>query len=312
MKSNPRYLYVLMVTVLISFAACKKETATSTDTTDSASSELTMHADEQSSISVGTDAVTNESILAAEGTASISGNALSVVPEMCDATITYDTSGSIRKITFTYTGSNCKGAFTRTGSVILSMAAGVYWKNAGAVLTITYENLKITRTSDNKSFTINGSHSITNVSGGLLMNLASLSTITHTIASSGMTITFDDNTQRNWQIAEKRVFTYNNGVVITITGEHTDGSNNTIAIWGINRLGHAFTTSITQPLVLKQDCNFRITSGQFTHAGFATATATYGLDASGEPTSCPGTSSYYCKVSWTGPAGHSYNAMFPY
>lgn len=312
MKTNHFILSILTGTFLTVFVACTKESATKPDTTDSTSSELTTHADDQARFSTETDIVTNEALVTVEGTASISGMTYTQVPEFCDATISYDTLNATRSVTITYNGGNCSGAYIRTGTVVLSMPAGVYWKNAGAVLTISYQDLKLTRKSDSKSFTVNGSHTITNVSGGLLVNLTTRTSITHAISSNGMTITFDDNTQRTWQVAENRVFTYDNGVVITITGNHTEGSNTAIALWGTNRFGQDFTTSITQPLILKQDCDFRLTSGQVTHAGFGTATTTYGLNATGEPTSCPGTASYYCKVSWTGPAGHTYNALFQY
>jgi hypothetical protein len=192
------------------------------------------------------------------------------------------------------------------------MPAGMHWKDAGAVLTVNIQNLKIKRLSDNKSITINGSHTVTNVNGGLLVQLPTLNNITHTIASSNMTITFDDNTQRAWQVARKRVFTYNNGVVLTITGNHTSGNNTGIAEWGTNRFGHAFTSSITSPLVFRQDCSLRLTSGQIKHEGFATATVTFGLDVSGNPTSCPGSGHYYLKLSWTGPAGNTHNMILPY
>ena len=83
------------------------------------------------------------------------------------------------------------------------MPAGIRWRNPGAALTVTIQNLKITRIRDNKSITINGSHTITNVSGGLLFNLPALGTITHTITSSGMSVTFDDGSQRTWQVGNK-------------------------------------------------------------------------------------------------------------
>jgi hypothetical protein len=115
-----------------------------------------------------------------------------------------------------------------------------------------------------------------------------------------------------WKVARKRTFTYNYGVVITETGNHTEGTNTKIAEWGVNRFGHAFTTSITEPLVVRQDCNFRLTHGEVKHEGIATATATFGLDVNGNPTSCPGLGSYYFKLVWTGPGGNTHSAILPY
>jgi len=310
MKMNVRPFAALALATTLVFGSCKKENATNSADSDN-NTETTSHADDQSQVSEETDAVTNDATLSVEGTSSFSGNVLHTTPEICDATVSFDTTGTTKKITITYDSSGCSRARIRSGSVILSMAKNVYWKNAGAALTITYQDLKIKRKHDNKTISINGSHVITNVSGGLLINLPTLGAITHTITGN-MSITFGDSTQRAWQIAEKRVFSYNNGLVITVTGAHTEGSNSNIVLWGTNRFGHAFKTSITQPLVIKQDCNFRVTAGTVTHEGFGTATATYGLDANGNPASCPGTGSYHCKVIWTGLAGQAHSALFAY
>jgi hypothetical protein len=227
--------------------------------------------------------------------------------------VVVDSISNPRTITITYNGLNCFGTANRTGVVKLSMAQGIHWKDAGAVLTVQYINLHITRVSDNKSIIINGTMVHTNVSGGLLINLASLGTITHTLTSTGMSVTFDDNTQRVWQVAKQRVFTYNNGAVMTSTGTHTDGAHTHIAEWGINRFGHTFMSATTEPIVVRQDCDFRITSGQVTHytAGI-TAVATFGLDVNGNATTCPGSGHYYFKIVWTGPNGGTITAILPY
>lgn len=309
MKQTSRFLSAITLSLLTTFIACKKETTSgSTDNTN----ELATQADDQSGISVATDAVANDATIAIESTTSFSGSALNMTSSVCDAVITFDTSGATKKMIISYNGANCLGGYTRSGSIVVAMAKGMYWKNAGAVVTITYQNLKVTRTHDKKSITLNGTHAITNVSGGLLINLATLQAITHTLSSSDMSITFDDNTQRTWQVAKQRVFTYDNGVVVTTTGNHAEGSNTGIAVWGSNRFGHAFMTAITQPLVLRQDCNFRLTSGAVKHEGWAVATATFGLDADGNATSCPASGSYHYKLVWTGPAGKSHSSIHPY
>jgi hypothetical protein len=193
------------------------------------------------------------------------------------------------------------------------MAQGVQWKNAGAAVTVTFQNLKITRVRDNKSITINGSKTYTNVSGGLLINLPTLGSITHAITSTGLSITFDNGSQRSWQVSKQRVFTYSGGGVVTTTGTHTDGNNTGIAEWGTNRFGATFATSIVEPLVVRQDCSFRLTSGKVKHTTpTVTATATFGLNANGEPTTCPGLGTYYFKVIWTGANGNSITVISPY
>ena len=313
MQINFRLLPVLTLALFTTFTACKKDSkpAESTD-------ELATHADDQNRVSAQIDAVSNDASLAIESSAAYSGGRLQNPPPglSCDAAISFDSTSNPKKITLTYDGTTtCHAGYSRTGTVEISMASGVRWKDQGAIITVRYQNLKVKRTSDNKSITINGSHSITNASGGLLYMLLfsqPSQSVTHTIGGS-LTLTFDDNTQRTWQVATRRVFTFeNNGFVLTVTGNSTVGNTEGVAEWGTNRFGREFTTSITQPLVIRQDCAFRLVSGQVKHEGFGTATATFGLDVNGNPASCPGSGHYYYKLVWTGPNGATLSATLPY
>ena len=307
-----RILSFLSVTVLFAviFSSCKKESSSTTDYTTEASAQ----SEDQSRFTSEVDGVANDASAALESSPAFAGrNTDQNSALICNATVVRDSLSNPRTITITYNGASCFGNTSRTGVVILSMPGDTHWKNAGAAITVTYQNLKITRLSDNKSITINGSHVLTNVSGGLLINLATLTSITHSITSTNMSVTFDDGTQRTWQVAKQRVFTYNNGVVITTTGTHIDGALTGIAEWGTNRLGHTFTTAFVQPLVIRQDCNFRLVSGKVEHhMALVNSSATFGLDASGNPTSCPGTGSYYMKIEWTGANGNSHSSILPY
>jgi hypothetical protein len=308
MKKQILFPGILILFVSLVFSNCKKEAST----TDN-SNEVATHSDDQSAFDNQIDAVANDADVAVESTSSFTGRTDQPQTLICNASVVVDTVSNPRTITITYNGNDCFGNVSRTGTVVLSMPLNVKWKDAGAAITVTYQNLHITRLSDNKSITINGIHTVTNVSGGLLINLATLGTITHSITSPGMTVTFDNGSQRSWQVAKQRVFTYNNGVVITTTGTHADGSDTNVAEWGTNRFGHAFKTSITVPLVIRQDCNFRLTSGQVVHAlPNVTATGTFGLDANGVPTSCPGAGHYYMKIVWLGTTGNSITVILPY
>jgi hypothetical protein len=308
MKAKFLSLQLFIFSLIFIFTACKKESSSADYT-----AELSAQSDDQSEFSSETDAVANDADVALETNSFFAARTDRTQTLICDASIAVDTVTNPRTITITYNGTNCIGNRTRTGTVVISMAAGVHWKDAGAAITVAYQNLKITRASDNKSIIINGTHTITNISGGLLINLPILGSVTHTITSSGMSITFDDNTQRVWQVARQRVFTYNNGIVITTTGTHTDGINLHIAEWGINRTGHTFTTSTLEPLVIRQDCNFRLVSGKVAHSlPHVNASVTFGLDVNGNPTSCPGTGHYYFKLVWAGGTGNTHSIILPY
>ncbi|HVF81664.1 MAG TPA: hypothetical protein VM884_07010, partial [Flavisolibacter sp.] len=231
---------------------------------------------------------------------------------LCGVTAIADTTSGVRSITFTYNGSNCSSTHLRTGTVVASMPAGVRWKNAGAVVTVSFQDFKITRIKDSKSITINGTQMHTNVSGGLVSQLSTQADIIHTVRSNNMSLTFNDNTQRTWQVARRRVFTYNNGIVVSSSGIGTSGTITNAAEWGTNRFGRTFTTSIIEPLIIRQDCSWRLTSGKIKHEGFAALTVHFGLNASGSLTTCPGTGNYYYTLTWTGPGGNSRIVTLPY
>ena len=308
MKARILYLATVIAGTALLFTACQKDSSPgNTDYT----SESTTHSDDQTRFSSEIDAASNDANLILETTAGFRGGDIQSL--ICDATIAVDTMSNPRTITITYNGTNCLGNRTRTGVIVISMAQGVHWRDQGAQLNVAFQNFKITRLSDNKSITINGTQTYTNVSGGLLINLAQLNSITHTITSSNMSVTFDNNSQRTWQVARQHVFTYNNGVNISVTGMHTIGQVTGISEWGTNRFGNTFTTAITQPLTLRQDCSFRIGGGRVEHAVSAwTASATFGLDVNGNPTGCPGAGLYYMRISLTGPGGNTHTFLWPY
>jgi len=309
MKKTFRLILFAFIAMSVTFTSCKKDDTTAAENTD-----LPTHSDDQSRFSAESDAAINDANAAVESFAAFEGREESVLTLPCDATVLLDSTATLRRITITYNGNNCSGTRIRTGVVVLTMPLGIRWRDAGAVLTTSIQNLKITRVRDNKSITINGTHIVTNVSGGRLRDLASLGTIVHTITSPGMNVTFDNGAQRSWQVAKRRTFTYNNGIVISTVGTHTDGSTTGISEWGLNRFAIPFVTVINQPMVFRQDCDFRLVSGELSHQRLASSVVvTFGLDATGAPTSCPAVgSTYYYKVVYTNANGIVRTFILPY
>lgn len=310
MQSKIRLIASATLIMAVAFVSCKK-TDTAPSTTDQ-NTELTVQSDDQSNFSSQVDAVANDANIVIENNAAFNGRIENTLGTVCNATAVADSANGIRKITVTYNGTNCAGNRSFAGIVVLSMPIATHWKDAGAVLTINIQNLKITKLSDNKSITINGTKTITNVTGGSLKELAR-GTIIHTITGTDLSVTFDNGTQRTWQVAKKRAFTYNNGIIITTTGTHTEGAVSGISEWGTNRFGNAFVTAISQPMVVRGDCDYRLVSGEVTHGKLTAAvTVTFGLNAAGEPASCPGTGNYYFKAVWKGINGVTKTTILPY
>jgi hypothetical protein len=314
MKMKIKFIMVAALALSVGFLSCKKNNdVVATDNTD-----MVTHSDDQSNFSQSTDDINNDvnttidNYNAFDGFAANGSGNDGITGLPCNTTAVMDSANGQRRITLTFNGPNCNNTRPRVGIVVLSMPLTQHWRDAGAALTISVQNLKITRISDGKSITIDGTIVATNVSGGRLRDLSSLGTIVHTITSAGMTVTFDNGSQRSWQIAKRRTFTYSNGVVITTIGTHTDGSTTGISEWGTNRFGNAFVTAITQPMVIRQDCSWRVVSGQVTHSRLAaTVVVTFGLDSAGNPVTCPA-GTFYMKIVWTNANGIVRTYILPY
>lgn len=313
MKKRSSMLLLMTMAVAFFFTSCKK-----TDATADGNTNIATQSDDQSRFASGMDDVANDANDIAgsypefNGRGSVVSDVVTNIP--CNATAVLDSTGSVRRVTVTYNGPNCNQTRSRTGVVVITLPLTQHWGDVGAVLTISSQDLRITRLADNKSITINGTTTVTNVTGGRIINLAAVAPIIHDIASSSMSVTFDNGTHRDWNISKRRTFTYDNGIVITTNGTHTENTVTNISEWGTNRFGNAFTASITSPMIIRQDCSFRLVNGQVTHQGaLGSLVATFGLDANGNPTACPGlTAPYYFKAVYTGNNGIVRTIIYPY
>ncbi len=218
-----------------------------------------------------------------------------------------------KKFTITFNGENCNGTFTRTGTMEITLT-GNHWSDAGAVLTVKYTNLKITRIANQKYVILNGTKTHTNVSGGLVRWLGQTGTpdaIVRKIESNDMKITFTNGTERNWNISRTRSFSKVEGnVKLTVTGSGTADGKTNLVEWGTNRRGTAFYSQITSPIVMSQACDYKPSAGEKIHyVGLRTVDVILGTDETGTPVN-NGCATHY-KISWTGVGGEK-TAILPY
>lgn len=309
MKTTLRLASLAILFVGLSLASCRKDKKTSPDPTPTEADETNTFV-EQSSDENTANSTSDESLDDAEnalGASSIGGfKTASGVAPLCGATIDSSMKAT-GKIIITYTGTSCDGLRNRSGSITIQVVGypSVKWKDVGAVTTITYNSFKVTNISSGKSTTLNGMHTITNVSGGLVRSITSGTPIIRKIRSTTMSLTFDDGTVRNWSVARKRTWTGALGIPtsLTLSGDTTIGGVANIVTWGTNRKGNAFTTAYTDPIVVKASCGwYSPVSGKKTHtAASRVSSITFGTDASGVPVAsgCP---NHYI-VNWTSPSG---------
>lgn len=206
----------------------------------------------------------------------------------CNATI--DSTAVVNDtITFyiTYDGPSCNGKVVRTGQVEVKKKVGTHWHDAGATVIVTFIDLHITRVSNNKSITLNGTKTHQNVTGGVIWQLGTqISTLVHKTWGS-LVITFDDNTTRTWNVARQRTYTGSVGqLVMTVDGFGASGNYTSLVAWGTNRNNEAFYTQITESVVFKETCSWLPCSGVKIHqipSAEKKATITFGFNSNNEP-----------------------------
>lgn len=195
---------------------------------------------------------------------------------------------------------------TRGGQIKVQLTTGNSWNDAGAVLTLTYSNFKITRLSDNKSIMFNGQKTLKNVNGhnflGFLLGTASYK---YQSRASNVNVTYDDGTTAIWNRANTTEWLYSPSgthsplITFTAVGDTSLNGFTTVDTWGTNRYGQSFTTYYNTPLVSNTYCGlWRPNSGTLTHhVNNADFVLTLGVDQSGNATTLD--CAYGYKVTWT-------------
>ena len=271
---------LLLVVFGFALAGCQKEKQ---QNTPADSSSLQQLSEDDNYVEIVNDEAVNDVNSLLSG-----GNFKSANLWPCNATID-STSVVNDTITFyiTYDGLNCRGNLYRTGKIEVKNKVGTHWKDEGATVIVTYINFHITRVSNGKSVTINGTKTFQNVTGGFIHQLGNLYSSIVFKTWGTLSVTFNDNTTRLWNIARQRTFTGSPGhLVMTVDGFGTQGNYSNLVVWGTNRNGENFYTRITQSVVFRQVCNWDPCSGIKVHeipAADKKATITFGYNSQNEP-----------------------------
>ncbi len=278
MKSSfLRIPLMIIATAVMMLTACRKES----DADDSVSAE------DNSSVNSGLNATTDDAANAVGEIQALSGKTDGTA-SICGATI--DTSQKANGIiVINYDGSSCNG-LTKEGSITATLqnySSGTRWKDAGAVLKLDFNNVKLTNTVSGAYFTLNGTHYITNVTGGLawkIMDGIETGTVAHKHAADNFNLTFADGTQRTWSVRRTRTFTNLNNVrSVTLSGDTTIDAVANVEAWGTNRKGDTFKNALASPVISNSTCGFyKPVSGEFIHhVANRTADILFGVDSDG-------------------------------
>ncbi len=292
MKLISKAPLVLIVALVMMLNACKKDK-------EAVKANDSISAQDDATVASAMDASSDDAAAAAGQVSGFSGKTEgwwhSAV--LCGSTAV-DT-GNGHSITITYDGGQtCKG-LRRSGSITVALTNGTHWSDMGATLSVTFNSLKVTDVNSGSEFTLSGTHSVVNETGGLAwMIIAGLSrntTVSHRTQTHNMSVTFSDGTQRSWMI--DRTVSWNSsdasGRNIITLSVYSENAGH-VDITGTNRFGETFVNSI--PITIAANnynllCWWMPYQGQYIHqTGSRTTTVTFGTDshgnAMGSPTEC--------------------------
>ena len=266
--------FALPLLLSVLSTSCSKTGYTVTSTTADSSSQIIM-ANDELKVSYEFDQVINEAILATSISYIASGNTQSIgniqsigngnvqwneIPQCYIDTAQIIDSALVR---LEYYGKNADDTKGRTGWVTLQLARDgsghvIPWRTPGAVMNITFQQYEVTVLATNVSIWINGSATVTNITGGQLYLPANISfpagDSLQDKVSGNISFTYNDNSAvivtYPWNISHTRTFTMQNSVLTsTIRGDSLMSGSTVISTSGQTRFGSGFYTQITKPVV---------------------------------------------------------------
>ncbi|MEY5048388.1 MAG: hypothetical protein RLZZ175_1747 [Bacteroidota bacterium] len=177
-------------------------------------------------------------------------------------------------------GKNC-GVKIISGDITYKLLKGNKFSDKDAVLEVTYTNYKVEYQSSGETIIFNGTHTITNLTGGGVNNLKTVGTISHKIRGKvdlSFNKTATKDTTRTWEVFRKRTLTCQNGMESTISFKiegdtsFTKGSKtyNNVAEFGLNKENRDFVNELDTAFVWKNAGNtwtgpYILSEGVVTH-----------------------------------------------
>jgi hypothetical protein len=282
-----RLLLLFIAVISLTVTGCKKDNPSDPSTDTSSMQQLSK---DETNFENATDEAMNDAELILSGSGEKS-------TDMWPCNANLDSTNIINDTIYmyvTFNGTNCAETRFRTGRMIIMKKVGENWLQPGAKVFVKYINLHITKIASGKSITFNGRKKYVNVSGGWIGMVGNgLDALVHRV-SGNIEATFDDNSTRTWNIARQRVFTGTLGnLVMTTSGFGSAGEYSNLVIWGTNRNGEDFFSTISQPIVHRQQCDWDPCSGvRVTDipGNNKSLTVTFGFDDNNQPVTgedCP-------------------------
>lgn len=229
---------------------------------------------------------------------------------MCGATVdTSEIDQNILYFNFDGTTPCFSPSRTRSGQIKVELTGGDHWYEAGAQLTQTFTDFKITRLSDDRSIEFDGVRTLENVNGYDWWEfLQGNQNILYRARMVGMDVTFDNNQTALWSTARTAQWAYTPNandpdipvayLTFTANGDTAiDGHANTDS-WGVNRYGSDFVSYLNSAVTSNSYCGYwRPILGEWVHeVDNNEYTLTLGVDQEGNVSTLD--CAYGYKVAW--------------
>ncbi len=317
-------LFVVPLLLLLLPTSCSKTEYTIIKTTADSATQIITSGDEMN-INYEFDQGVNEALLATSLSRIAGGDSLAGSVDLFGtiSQVTIDTShiNDSAQIRLSYFGKNADQTKGRTGDITVHFTRDnngkiIPWKTPGATITLTFTQYEVVILANNKSLWMNGTATITNLSGGLLKKPASISL--HSTDSlqdrvkGNITFTYNDNVTLiqtwTWNMYQLRTFNMpTTTLTSTIIGDTTVNTSTGVSTSGTTRFGYVFYTQILSPVVQSISSSYLLSnplSGEKAIHGIQEPMQVdYGVDANGNAV-LSGTP-YGYKISWIGNGGQA-------
>jgi hypothetical protein len=157
-----------------------------------------------------------------------------------------------------YTGADCFGR-VRTGAIRCTVEGfpNVKWKHAGAVMKIEVLGYRVTRVSDGKGITLEGTMEITNESGYTIYELwfVNQPKLVQRMKASELRCTYDNGDFVKINM-DRRISLMSSNFVLSssVEGLGSQDNHSNIENWGQARKGQSFNTQVIDPYTWKTSC----------------------------------------------------------
>ena len=309
MNKTTFILSMLLATVSVLLTNCNKSKSNSSESESQLQAAVIQNAADEYHVQTDEESLSADVSAAIEANPSFAISSGSTENNSLIAGATVDNSiitASLKKIKIVYTGTSVFG-IVRSGTIIIELVKGDSWIEAGSILKIDFEDVKITYME--RSVVYTGTRYVTNVSGGLPYGTGRDSVI-HQIRVNA-SVTFDDNKKLTWWAARKNLYVKTNASFASYGDTLINGE--TYSMGGINRYNTYFLVKAPQPVIANLTCGFGnpVSGIRIFTLGNRDVTITFGVNDNGAPVN-GGNCAYGYKAEWPKWSGGTGTAVISY